>query len=47
MLNAKLRGYYTYYGVNGNSASPREFFNCAMRILFRWLNRRSQRRSYP
>jgi RNA-directed DNA polymerase len=45
-LNAKLRGYYNYYGVNGNSASLREFFNCAMRILFRWLNRRSQRRSY-
>jgi hypothetical protein len=25
-LNAKLRGYYTYYGVKGNSASLREFF---------------------
>jgi RNA-directed DNA polymerase len=45
-LNAKLRGYYHYSGVNGNSASLHEFFTCAMRILFTWLNRRSQRRSY-
>jgi group II intron reverse transcriptase/maturase len=45
-LNAKLRGYYNYYGVNGNSASLGQFFWCAMRILFKWLNRRSQRRSY-
>jgi RNA-directed DNA polymerase len=45
-LNAKLRGYYHYYGVHGNSASRQEFFTCVMRILFKWLNRRSQRRSY-
>jgi hypothetical protein len=45
-LNAKRRGYYHDYGVNGNSASLREFVTCAMRSLFRWLNRRSQRRSY-
>ena len=45
-LNAKLRGYYHYYGVNANSASLHEFFTCVMRILFKWLNRRSQRRSY-
>ena len=45
-LNAKLRGYYQYYGVNGNSASLHEFFTCVMRTLFKWLKRRSQRRSY-
>lgn len=45
-LNAKLRGYYQYYGVNGNMASLRQFFQTALRILFKWLNRRSQRRSY-
>src|SRR6266849_3671347 len=26
-LNAKLRGYYNYYGVNGNYASLNEFFH--------------------
>jgi len=46
VLNAKLRGYYNYYGVIGNSASLGQFFTCAMKILFKWLNRRSQRKSY-
>jgi group II intron reverse transcriptase/maturase len=45
-LNTKLRGYYNYYGVHGNAASLKEFFNSAMRMLLKWLNRRSQRHSY-
>ena len=45
-LNIKLRGYYNYYGVYGNSVSLKQFFENAMRILKKWLNRRSQRRSY-
>ena len=45
-LNSKLRGYYRYYGINGNYASLQEFRLHAERILFKWLNRRSQRRSY-
>jgi RNA-directed DNA polymerase len=45
-LNAKLRGYYRYYGVNGNSASLWQFFHQALRILFKWLNRRSHKQSY-
>lgn len=45
-LNVKLRGYYNYYGVSGNSVSLHEFFTHAMRILLKWLNRRGQRHSY-
>jgi len=45
-LNAKLRGYYNYYGVIGNYDSLNQFFQQVKRILFKWLNRRSQRRSY-
>jgi len=45
-LNAKLRGYYNYYGVVGNYESLAQFFHRGVRILFKWLNRRSQRRSY-
>jgi group II intron reverse transcriptase/maturase len=45
-LNAKLRGYYNYYGVYGNDKSLMQFFQQVKRILFKWLNRRSQRRSY-
>jgi group II intron reverse transcriptase/maturase len=45
-LNSKLRGYYQYYGVHGNSASLKQFFDGALCILLKWLNRRSQRHSY-
>jgi len=45
-LNAKLRGYYNYYGVIGNMEMLLKYFNSVMRLLFKWLNRRSQRKSY-
>lgn len=45
-LNAKLRGYYNYYGIRGNSESIGDFFYQVTRMLYRQLNRRSQRRSY-
>lgn len=45
-LNAKLRGYYHYDGVPGNFAGLKQFFSQALGILKKWLNRRSQRRSY-
>jgi RNA-directed DNA polymerase len=45
-LNAKLRGYYNYYGVNGNYDSLKEFFQLVQRLHLKWLNRRSQRPSY-
>ena len=45
-LNSKRRGYYHYYGVHGNSASLKQFFDGALRILLKGLNRRSQRPSY-
>lgn len=45
-LRSKMRGYYNYYGVRGNCASLVKFTEEARRILFKWLNRRSDRRSY-
>lgn len=45
-LNKKLRGYYEYYGIIGNSSSLRKFYRNVERILRKWLNRRSQRKSY-
>src|SRR5213596_3014255 len=42
-LKLKLRGYYNYYGVRGNTAGLRKYFNGAMGTLWKWLNRRSQR----
>src|SRR6266576_6953084 len=46
LLNAKLRGYYNYYGVRGNYESLNEFFQQVQRLHLKWLNRRSQRQSY-
>lgn len=45
-LGSKFRGYWNYYGVRGNSRSLSLFFNRCKQLLFKWLNRRSQRRSY-
>ena len=46
LLNQKLRGYYNYYGVIGNGERLKQFYNQVLRLLYKWLNRRSQRRSF-
>lgn len=46
LVNAKFRGYYNYYGVIGNSLSLTQFHRIAEATMFKWLNRRSQRRSF-
>jgi RNA-directed DNA polymerase len=46
MLNSKLRGYFNYYGVMTNSKGIKQFYDKAMKILYKWLNRRSQRKSF-
>jgi group II intron reverse transcriptase/maturase len=38
-------GHLQYYAVSGNSRSLRIYFERVGRLLFKWLNRRSQRRS--
>lgn len=45
-LNQKLRGHYQYYGVTDNTRSIRSFMSITKWTLFKWLNRRSQKRSY-
>jgi RNA-directed DNA polymerase len=46
MVKAKLRGIRSYFGVQGNSAFLRNMNNIFRKILYKWLNRRSQRKSY-
>ena len=43
--NTKLRGYSHDYGVRGNDAPLAVFLYQRDRLLFTWLNRRSQRKS--
>jgi len=45
-INQKLRGHYQYYGVTDNTNSVKSYLNAVTWLLFKWLNRRSQRRSY-
>lgn len=40
-----FEGHLQYYGISGNVPSVRNYFHQAKGILFKWLNRRSQRRS--
>jgi group II intron reverse transcriptase/maturase len=44
ILAAKLRGHIQYYGVSENYASVARFYNLTLRMVWKWLNRRSQKR---
>ena len=46
ILQAKLRGHYQYYGISGNMRSLRRFYLQTLRMAYKWLNRRGQRRSF-
>ena len=43
ILASKLRGHYQYYGISGNSRMLKVFYYQVMRMVHKWLNRRSQR----
>lgn len=43
---AKIRGHAQYYGVSYNGKMVGMFIKRAKRIMFKWLNRCSQRKSY-
>ncbi|EGO62232.1 RNA-directed DNA polymerase [Acetonema longum DSM 6540] len=45
-LNLKLQGHYQYYGITDNSPSIHIYYFKTIHALFKWLNRRSQKRSY-
>jgi RNA-directed DNA polymerase len=41
-----MRGHFNYFGVTDNSHSLKQFKMAVRRMLFKWLNRRSQKRSF-
>jgi len=43
---AKLRGHYNYYGVTTNRPKLNHFYYSVTQSLYKWLNRRSQRKSF-
>lgn len=46
ILNSKLIGHFNYFGISGNMRSMLKFKSQVCRMLFKWLNRRSQKKSF-
>ena len=45
-LKLKLIGHYRYYGVSENSRSISNYYFKVENLIFKWLNRRSQKKSF-
>ena len=46
LLNIKLTGHYRYYGITDNTKSIQSFYEITAKMLFKVLNRRSQKNKY-
>ena len=46
VFRAKLRGHYNYFGVSGNMREMQVFYFKTKMMAFKWINRRSQRKSF-
>ena len=44
ILEAKLRGHFQYYGVSENFDSIERFYRFTIKLVRKWMNRRSQKR---
>jgi len=45
-IAARLRGHYNYYAVSHNGKQVHRFYFTCIKLVFKWMNRRSQKRSY-
>lgn len=45
-VNRKLQGHYAYFGVSDNWGWLGRFRTATMKLLYKWMNRRSQRRTF-
>jgi RNA-directed DNA polymerase len=46
VFRLKLAGHYRYYGISGNMQALREFYREASKLAYKWINRRSQKKSF-
>lgn len=44
VLDSKLRGHYQYYGVSENYKGLVRFYNNTIKLVYKWLNRQSQKK---
>ncbi|CEI84586.1 Group II intron-encoded protein LtrA [Oceanobacillus oncorhynchi] len=45
-LNLALQGYYNYYCITDNAYEVKNFWDKVKQLLFKWMNRRSQKKSF-
>lgn len=45
-IRPRLIGYYRYYGITDNGTMLSHYWYEVSKLIFKWLNRRSQRNSY-
>ena len=45
VVKKKLIGHYNYFGISGNYRCIRQYYLSVNRLLYKWINRRSQKRS--
>lgn len=45
VLKAKLIGHYNYFGISGNFRCLMQFYKQVVSMVFKWINRRSQKKS--
>jgi len=46
VLVVKLLGHYRYYGISGNYRELKKYYKLAIKLALKWINRRSQKKSY-
>lgn len=46
VLRSKLSGHYRYYGVTDNYDKMKSYYFQTLNLMYKWLNRRSQRQSF-
>lgn len=45
-LASKLQGHYNYYGISSNSKSINNYYHRTRKLVFKWMNERSQKQSF-
>ena len=45
VVRSKLMGHYNYFGINGNIRCMKQYYSQTISLCFKWINRRSQKKS--
>ena len=46
ILGLKVNGHYRYYGISGNSREMQKFHHCVIKLAYKWINKRGQKKSF-